>query len=81
MICFPECFIPGYRWPDQEAPPPDPAFLQRAWAAVADAARLAHIAVILGTERVTDHGLQITACVFNPDEDKPTFAFSVGFRF
>jgi hypothetical protein len=22
-----------------------------------------------------------TACVFNPDEDKPTFAFSVGFRF
>jgi hypothetical protein len=24
---------------------------------------------------------ELTACVFNPDEDKPTFAFSVGSRF
>jgi hypothetical protein len=24
---------------------------------------------------------EFTACVFNPDEDKPAFAFSVGFRF
>ena len=24
---------------------------------------------------------ELTAVVFNPDEDKPTFAFSVGFRF
>ena len=67
IICFPECFIPGYRWPGQEAPPPDPAFLEPAWAAVADAARLVRIAVVLGTERVTDRGLQITACVINPD--------------
>ena len=28
---------------------------------------LARVAVILGTERVTDRGLQITACVINPD--------------
>jgi predicted amidohydrolase len=34
---------------------------------VADAARTAHIAVILGTERVTNRGLQITVCVINPD--------------
>jgi len=67
VICFPECFIPGYRWPGATPPPPDPAFLEQAWAEVADAARAAHIAVILGTERVTDHGLQITACVINPD--------------
>jgi predicted amidohydrolase len=67
VICFPECFVPGYRWPGQEAPSPDPAFLERAWAAVADAARLARVAVILGTERVTDRGLQITTCVINPD--------------
>ena len=60
VICFPECFVPGYRWPGQEAPSPDPAFLERAWAAVADAARLARVAVILGTERVADRGLQIT---------------------
>ena len=67
MICFPECFVPGYRWPGTAAPPPDPAFLERAWAAVADAARAARITVILGTERVTDRGLQISACVINPD--------------
>ena len=34
---------------------------------VADAARSAGITVILGTERVTDRGLQITACVINAD--------------
>jgi hypothetical protein len=67
VICFPECFVPGYRWPGQQALSPDPAFLNRAWAAVADAARLARVAVVLGTERVTDRGLQITACVINPD--------------
>lgn len=67
VICFPECFIPGYRWPGTTLPPPDPAFLMRAWADVADAARSAAITVILGTERVTDRGLQITACVINPD--------------
>jgi len=67
VICFPECFVPGYRWPGSDAPPPDPAFLERAWADVADAARTARITVILGTERVTNRGLQITACVINPD--------------
>jgi predicted amidohydrolase len=67
VICFPECFVPGYRWPGTAAPPPDPAFLEQAWGDVADAARAAGITVILGTERVTDRGLQITACVINPD--------------
>jgi predicted amidohydrolase len=67
IICFPECFVPGYRWPGTTTPPPDPAFLERAWADVADAARTARITVILGTERVTNRGLQITACVINPD--------------
>jgi predicted amidohydrolase len=67
VICFPECFVPGYRWPGTTAPSPDPPFLEWAWADVADAARTAGITVILGTERVTDRGLQITACVINPD--------------
>lgn len=67
VICFPECFVPGYRWPDRPGPTPDPAFLERAWNSVADAARQASIAVILGTERVTAQGLQITACVINSD--------------
>ena len=67
LICFPECFVPGYRWPGEPAPPPDPAFLERAWAAVAEAARGAGVGVILGTERVTDRGLQIAALVLRPD--------------
>jgi predicted amidohydrolase len=67
VICFPECFVPGYRWLGQQTPAPDPAFLERAWNAVAAAARQARVAVILGTERITERGLQITACVFNPD--------------
>ena len=67
VICFPECFVPGYRWPGAVLPPPDPAFLDRALAAVGAAAARAGVTVILGTERVTDRGLQISACVFNPD--------------
>jgi predicted amidohydrolase len=67
LICFPECFVPGYRWPGTTTPPPDPVFLESAWAAVAEAARTARITVVLGTERLTGRGLQIAACVFNPD--------------
>lgn len=67
VLCFPECFVPGYRWPGKATAPPDPAFLERAWTAVAEAASAAQITVILGTERVTDRGLQIAACVIGPD--------------
>jgi len=31
VICFPECFVPGYRAPGRSVPPPDPIFLERAW--------------------------------------------------
>src|SRR5262245_33154115 len=67
VICFPECFVPGYRWPGTAMRPPDAAYLERAWRTVADAARPAHITVILGTERITERGPQITACVIDPD--------------
>lgn len=67
LICFPECFVPGYRWPGVAAPAPDPAFLERAWAEVAGAARASSITVVLGTERVTRQGLQISVCVINAD--------------
>jgi predicted amidohydrolase len=67
VVCFPECFVPGYRWPGSSAPIPEPAFLERAWAVVADRARAAGVTVILGTERMTDRGPQITVCVINPD--------------
>ena len=67
VICFPECFVPGYRWPGTTRPASDPVFLERALTDVAAAASAANITVILGTERMTERGLQITACVFNAD--------------
>ncbi len=67
VICFPECYVPGYRWPGTTAPAADAAFLERAWAEVAVAAAAANITVILGTERITTRGLQISACVIGPD--------------
>lgn len=65
VVCFPECYIPGYRWPDSTLAPPDPRFLEDAVEAVSAAARDAGVAVILGTERVTAQGLQISAAVID----------------
>jgi len=67
VVCFPECYVPGYRWPGRPAPPPDPVWLERAWTAVGDAARTARVTVVLGTERVTADGLLISALVVGPD--------------
>ena len=38
LICFPECFVPGYRGMGMRVPPPDPEFLRRAWFAIGQAA-------------------------------------------
>jgi len=54
LICFPECYVPGYRGLGYEPPPPDAEFLERAWDEIASAAADAKIAVILGTERAGD---------------------------
>jgi predicted amidohydrolase len=67
LICFPECYVPGYRLMGRQVPPPDAIFLERAWARIAAAAFKADIAVILGTERVTEAGLMISAMVINRD--------------
>src|SRR5271169_3382919 len=67
IICFPECFVPGYRGMGKSVPPPDTAFLERAWSIIASAARKANLAVVLGTERVVDNALLATALVVNPD--------------
>jgi predicted amidohydrolase len=67
LICFPECFIPGYRGMEKLVPPPDPVFLERAWSAVAAAAARASVAVVLGTERVVDGALLASALVINRD--------------
>lgn len=66
IICFPECYIPGYRI-GKALPPPNLAFLERAWSTIAAAAAMANLAVILGTERVVDNTLLLTALVINRD--------------
>ena len=67
VLCFPECYVPGYRAAEKSVPPPDAQFLERAWAAVAAAAAKAGIAVVLGTERVVEGALLATALVINRD--------------
>jgi predicted amidohydrolase len=67
VLCFPECFVPGYRIAGRRPDPPDPAFLERAWSTVAAAAGRAGVAVVLGTERVVDGGLFISALVVGRD--------------
>jgi len=67
IICFPECFVPGYRLTTTPIPPPDQAFLERAWKEIAATAAKANVAVVLGTERVVDDSLRISALVINRD--------------
>ena len=63
VICFPECYVPGYRAPNRNIPPPDAAFLAEAHQSIAQAA--SRITVILGTERIVDGALRPTALVCN----------------
>jgi predicted amidohydrolase len=65
IICFPECFVPGYRAPGKAVSSPDPAFLERAWSAIAAAAAQYQVAVVLGTERVVEGALVATALVID----------------
>jgi predicted amidohydrolase len=67
IVCFPECFVPGYRGGGKSVQAPNQEFLERAWSAVAGAAANAGITVILGTERFVDGALVATAIVINPD--------------
>ena len=67
LVCFPECYIPGYRGMGKLVQPPDPVFLERAWSVIASAAARASLAVVLGTERVVDGAVTITALVINRD--------------
>ena len=67
IVCFPEAYVPGYRGLGNAPPPPDAAFLEHAWAAIAASAAKANVAVILGTERVVEGALRIAALVINRD--------------
>ena len=67
IVCFPECYVPGYRGLGKNPPPPDAAFLETAWKRIAAAAANARIGVVLGTERVEGKALYATALVIGPD--------------
>ena len=73
IVCFPECFVPGYRKPNGGLAPADAAFLDRAWSDIARAARAANIAVVLGTERPTERGVMASALVIQPDGTRDGF--------
>lgn len=67
LVCFPECFLPGYRAPGRELPPPNQTWIDRAWRGIAQTAAQSNIAVVLGTERVVDGALLATAVVIQRD--------------
>jgi predicted amidohydrolase len=67
VVCFPECYVPGYRADGKGVPPPDRAFLERAWSELSAAAARAGVTVVLGTERVDGAALVATALVLNRD--------------
>jgi predicted amidohydrolase len=67
IVCFPESYIPGYRTSGRNIPPADPTFLKRAWSATQVAAAEARVTVVLGTERVVQGALLISALVINRD--------------
>jgi predicted amidohydrolase len=66
LICFPECFVPGYRVA-RPAAPIDPLFLEQAWTRLAAAAARSRIAVVLGTERLCEGRRLLTALVIAAD--------------
>jgi predicted amidohydrolase len=72
LVCFPECYIPGYR-AGKPIPPPDPGLLERAWSAASAAAAKADVSVILGTDRFVDGAFLISALVINRDGTRAGF--------
>jgi len=73
VVCFPECYVPGYRGPGMNVPPPDAEFLEQAWVTIAAAAKSAGATVVLGTERIVDDSLRATVLVINSDGTRAGF--------
>lgn len=67
VICFPECYVPGYRVAGRALESVDAAFLGRAWDTIAEAAAAVRVAVVLGTERLVDGVARLTALVIDQD--------------
>ena len=63
IICFPECFVPGYRGSGKNVAPPSSDLLEQAWAKIARETAGRGIAVVLGTERLVQGSLVATELV------------------
>jgi predicted amidohydrolase len=64
IVCFPECFVPGYRI-GAAGSMPDQDWLNLVWSIIDAKAAELGISVVLGTERIEADGLLITARVTN----------------
>jgi predicted amidohydrolase len=73
VICFPECYVPGYRVAATPARAADPVFLERAWSEIAAAAAKAGVAVVLGTERLHNGARLLTALVIDKNGTQAGF--------
>jgi predicted amidohydrolase len=67
LICFPECYVPGYRGLGDPVAEPDAEFLIRAHRTIADSAAANGVAVIVGIERIIEDKLFISAMVVAKD--------------
>ena len=72
IICFPECYVPGYRV-GKDVAPPNAAFLENAWSEIAVAAGHARIAVVLGTERIDGGALIASALIIDANGSRAGF--------
>src|SRR5262245_9402055 len=65
VVCFPEAYLPGLRGQDFHVLPFGPAEQERVLRTVGQWARTYAVAVILGTERLTEAGRENVAVVFD----------------
>lgn len=66
VVCFPECYVPGYRTTARASAPPDAAYLADACRRLTAAAGAARITAVVGTERIVDGRHRITTLVAGP---------------
>lgn len=65
-VCFPECLVPGYEL-DPDAPSPETAWMENAWALIDECAAEHRIGVVLGTQRPMRDAMCLTARITYPD--------------
>ncbi len=67
IVCFPECYVPGYRGLGKSVPAPDRGFLERAWSGIAAGGRESQDHGDSGNGAVSRPRSLATALVINAD--------------